>query len=198
MPPSTEVSEAGVAEVVSDAEKGEILLEIARESVRHAVLGTPETERDDAWLWRPGATFVTLRARGALRGCLGSLEARLPLIQDLRSNARAVTSRDPRFPPLTADELSETSVEVSLLSPLEPVACGSEEDAVDRLARGRDGWVLTWRDHTGTFLPQVWESLPEPRDFLCRLKEKAGLAADFWHPEIRLWRYSVAKWAEAD
>lgn len=184
--------------MISDVDKGEVLLEIARESVRHAVLGTPETERDDDWLWQPGATFVTLHHRGVLRGCLGSLEARLPLIQDLRSNARAVTSRDPRFPPLTADELAETSVEVSLLSPLEPVECRSQQDALDRLAEGRDGWVLTWRDHTGTFLPQVWESLPEPREFFLRLKEKAGLAPGFWDPEVRLWRYSVAKWAEAD
>lgn len=189
--------------MISDAEKGETLLAIARESVYHAVLGTPEAERDDAWLhhawlWQPGATFVTLRCRGVLRGCLGSLEASAPLIQDLRSNARAVTSRDPRFPPLTADELPETTVEVSLLSPLEPVACASPREAVERLARGHDGWVVTWGDHTGTFLPQVWESLPEPRDFLCRLLEKAGLAPDFWHPEVRLWRYSVAKWAEAE
>lgn len=180
----------------TDVERGEILLEIARESVRHAVLGTAEIERDDPWLWRPGATFVTLHFRGALRGCLGSLEARLPLIQDLRSNARAAATRDPRFPPLTPEELPETDVEVSLLSPLEPVPCGSQQEAVRRLGEGHDGWVLAFREHSGTFLPQVWDSLPEPRDFLQRLKEKAGLPPDFWDPEIRLWRYSVEKWGD--
>ncbi len=105
------------------SEKGQVLLEIARESVEHAVLGTPEIERDDPWLWEAGATFVTLHHGGDLRGCLGTLEARQPLIQDLRHNARAATSRDPRFPPLTPAELPETSVEVSLLSPLEAVPC---------------------------------------------------------------------------
>lgn len=180
------------------AEKGEILLDIARESVRHAVLGTPETEHDDPWLWQPGATFVTLRHQGALRGCLGSLEAREPLIRDLRSNAHAAATRDPRFSPLTAEELPETDVEVSLLSPLEPVACETQQEALRRLAAGRDGWVLSFREHSGTFLPQVWEALPEPREFLARLREKAGLPPDFWDPEVRLWRYSVEKWGEVD
>ncbi len=179
---------------MTDSEKGQVLLEIARESVEHAVLGTPEVGRDDPWLWEDGATFVTLRYRGALRGCLGTLEARKPLIQDLRHNARAATSRDPRFPPLTAAELTETTVEVSLLSPLEEVPCGSENEAVRLLGRGHDGWLLRYGHHSGTFLPQVWESLPGPRDFLCRLKEKAGLEMDFWDPEIQLWRYTVSKW----
>jgi AmmeMemoRadiSam system protein A len=174
--------------------KGRVLLEIAHESVAHAVLGTPETDYDEAWLWEPGATFVTLRHRGELRGCLGTLKAREPLIQDLRQNAHAVVAEDPRFPPLTAEELPETSVEVSLLSPLEEVPCGSEDDAVHLLSRGQDGWVLSYRSHSGTFLPQVWENLPGPRDFLRRLKEKAGLPAAFWDPEIRLYRYTVEKW----
>lgn len=176
-------------------ERGRVLLEIARESVEHAVLGTPETEYDEGWLWAPGATFVTLRRRGELRGCLGTLKAREPLIRDLRHNARAVTREDPRFPPLAADELPEISVEVSLLSPLEEVVCRSEKEAVRKLARGRDGWFLTYQSHSGTFLPQVWESLPRPRDFLRRLKEKAGLPVTFWDPEIRLWRYTVSKWS---
>jgi len=175
-------------------EKGRVLLEIARESVEHAVLGTPETEYDDGWLWEPGATFVTLRHRGELRGCLGTLKASEPLIRDLRHNARAVTSEDPRFPPLAATELRETGVEVSLLSPLEEVPCATEADAVRELSRGRDGWYLVYRQHSGTFLPQVWESLPRPGDFLRRLKEKAGLPLGFWDREIRLWRYTVSKW----
>lgn len=177
-----------------DEEKGRVLLEIAHESVEHAVLGTPETGYDEAWLWEPGATFVTLRHGGELRGCLGTLRAREPLIQNLRHNAHAVTAEDPRFPPLTAEELPETDIEVSLLSPLEEVPCGSEDDALRELSRGRDGWFLTYGDHSGTFLPQVWENLPRPRDFLRRLKEKAGLRAAFWDPEIRLYRYTVSKW----
>ena len=180
----------------TDQHKGEVLLEIARESVEHAVLGTPETEYDERWLWEPGATFVTLRYRGQLRGCLGTLKASEPLVDDLRHNARSVTSRDPRFPPLTPQELAETRVEVSLLSALEEVPCESEDDAVRALGDGHDGWYLAYQHHSGTFLPQVWESLPEPREFLRRLKEKAGLAAGFWNPDVRLWRYTVSKWEE--
>ena len=172
-----------------------MLLEIARESVRHAVLGTPETEYDEPWLWEPGATFVTLRLRGQLRGCLGTLRANEPLVWDLRHNARAVTSQDPRFPPLSAEELAESRVEVSLLSPLEEIPCEAEDDALRELSRGRDGWFLSYRSCSGTFLPQVWESLSQPRQFLRRLKEKAGLPLDFWDPEIRLWRYTVSKWS---
>lgn len=175
-------------------EKGRVLLEIARESVEHAVLGTPETGYDESWLWEPGATFVTLRHRGELRGCLGTLRAREPLIWDLRHNARAVVSQDPRFAPLSAEELPEVGVEVSLLSPLEEVHVDSEDDAVRELSRGRDGWFLVYRDLSGTFLPQVWESLPRAREFLRRLKDKAGLPAAFWDPEVRLWRYTVSKW----
>lgn len=181
-----------------DDGRGQVLLAIARDSVSHAVLGTPEQEWSEPWLQAPGATFVTIRFRGHLRGCLGSLEARRPLIDDLRHNARAAASRDPRFPPLAPEELPETEVEVSLLSPLEPIPVASEEEAVEKLGEGRYGWVLDFGVRSGTFLPQVWESLPEPRDFLRRLKEKAGLGATFWHPEVELRRYSVVKWRESD
>ena len=146
-------------ESATDQHKGRVLLEIARESVEHAVLGTPETEHDEGWLWEPGATFVTLRCYGQLRGCLGTLKAREPLVEDLRHNARSVTSRDPRFPPLTPQELAETRVEVSLLSPLEEIPCESEDDAVRVLGDGHDGWYLTYQHHSGTFLPQVWGEL---------------------------------------
>ncbi|MCP4657697.1 MAG: AmmeMemoRadiSam system protein A [bacterium] len=179
--------------------QGRVLVAIARDSISHTVLGSPEQEWGGApWLEEPGATFVTIRHRGALRGCLGSLEAQLPLIDDVQKNARAAASRDPRFPPLTPEELADTEVEVSLLSPLERVGFTSEEDALEKLGQGRDGWVLEYQSHTGTFLPQVWEALPQPQDFLRRLKEKAGLAASFWSPEIRLWRYEVKKWCESD
>ncbi len=175
-----------------------MLVAIARASISHAVLGSPEQKWHAPWLEEPGATFVTVRHRGALRGCLGSLEAQLPLIDDVQKNARAAASRDPRFPPLTPEELADTEVEVSLLSPLKRVGFTSEQDALEKLGQGRDGWVLEYQSHTGTFLPQVWEALPKPQDFLRRLKEKAGLAASFWNPEIRLWRYEVKKWCESD
>lgn len=195
MPDTETLSDTDTLSDTEDRYKGQTLLEIARESVEHAVLGTPEADYDEAWLWEPGATFVTLRHHGALRGCLGTLEAHRPLIEDLRHNARAVTSRDPRFSPLTPEELAETSVEVSLLSPLEEVPCDSEGDAERQMSAGRDGWYLTLGSHSGTFLPQVWDSLALPGEFLRRLKEKAGLPPGGWDPEIRLWRYTVSKWS---
>lgn len=182
----------------SEALKGRILLEIARENVRHAVLGTPELPREEAWLLEPGATFVTVRHRGNLRGCLGSLEARQPLLEDLRHNARAAATRDPRFPPLEPEELDDVRVEVSLLSPLERVPAASEVEALAAIARDRVGWVLEVGRQKGTFLPQVWDALPEPRDFFRQLKLKAGLSADFWSRDVKLWRYDVHKWVEGE
>jgi AmmeMemoRadiSam system protein A len=149
-----------------------------------------------AELAEPGATFVTLTQRGQLRGCIGSLEAQRPLAIDIAENAIAAAFRDPRFPPLAEDEFSRTRVEVSLLTPAEPFPVASEADALSRLRPGIDGLILSYGRHRATFLPQVWESLPEARQFVAQLKLKAGLPADFWHAQIALARYGVKKWKE--
>lgn len=180
------------------ADRGTVLLRLARHAIERALGLDAAVKEDAAWLAEPGATFVTLRQGGNLRGCIGSLEARRPLIQDVMFNAMASALRDPRFPPLTADELPRTCVEVSLLSPLEPIAFGDEEDALRQLHPGVDGVVLEYQGHRGTFLPQVWSDLPDRRSFLRHLKRKAGLAEDFWSPELRLYRYRVEKWKEPD
>lgn len=145
-------------------------------------------------LAQPGATFVTLTLHDNLRGCIGTLEAWRSLAEDVCSNARAAAFRDPRFPPLSRDEWATTSVEVSLLQPPTALDFVDEEDARRQLRPGIDGLILEFGGHCGTFLPQVWESLPDPHDFLCQLKRKAGLPADFWAPGIRLLRYEVQKW----
>jgi AmmeMemoRadiSam system protein A len=108
----------------------------------------------------------------------------------------AAASSDWRFTPLTRAELSHTRIEVSLLSATEPLIAASQQQALEQLRPGRDGVVLEYRQRRGTFLPQVWESLPDPVDFLAQLKLKAGLPADFWHADMRLARYSVTKWQE--
>lgn len=149
-----------------------------------------------AELAEPGATFVTLTQRGQLRGCIGSLEAQRPLAIDIAENAIAAAFRDPRFPPLAEDEFSRTRVEVSLLTPAEPFPVASEADALSRLRPGIDGLILSYGRRRATFLPQVWESLPEARQFVAQLKLKAGLPADFWHAQIALARYGVKKWKE--
>lgn len=187
-----------------EAERGRVLLALAREAIAAAVGATqPPAEwmtpaqRGAPWLRVPGACFVTLTQEGRLRGCIGSVQARRPLADDLRANARAAALADPRFPPLTAAELPVTRVEVSVLSPAEPLPAATEDEALAALRPGIDGIILELGgDAHATFLPQVWESLPAPRDFLAHLKHKAGLPPDFWSPGLRLQRYTVTKWTE--
>lgn len=175
---------------------GRALLALARNAIA-GDLGQPTVrEPDDAALQQPGAVFVTLTQDGQLRGCIGSLDARRPLDVDVRANARAAAFCDPRFEPLGADELAHTRVEVSLLTPPTPMTFTNQDDAVAQLRPGIDGVILEYDGHRGTFLPQVWESLPERHLFFAHLKHKAGLPADFWAPDIRLFRYEVQKWKE--
>ena len=179
------------------AERGRLLLKIARESVAEALgLGGVGSYDDELWLHEPGACFVTLLRRGDLRGCVGSVRAFRRLFEDVWSNARASAFHDSRFPPVARQELPEISVEVSLLSAPEPLCCTCEEETLRLLRPGRDGVILEAGSCRATFLPQVWEQLPDPRDFMLHLKKKAGLPLSFWSPEIQVFRYSVHKWEE--
>lgn len=176
---------------------GPALLARARNAIA-ANLGQPAVpEPSSDALARPGAVFVTLTRHGELRGCIGSLETWRPLDEDVRANARAAAFGDPRFAPLTAAEFADTRVEVSLLTPPTPMHFTSEEDAIHQLRPGLDGVVLECAGRRGTFLPQVWETLPERHLFFSHLKRKAGLPEDFWSPAVRLYRYEVRKWKEA-
>jgi len=143
----------------------------------------------------PGASFVTLRWNdGRLQGCIGSLEPRRPLADDVAQNALAACFADPRAMPISADDLEDLKVEVSVLSPLERITYdGTEAGARAALRVGTDGVLLTCGGRRGTFLPQMWEQLETPEEFLTELKRKARLSPDFWSPEIELQRYTVAK-----
>jgi len=147
-------------------------------------------------LAQPGATFVTLMQDGGLRGCIGSLEAWRPLDTDVRENARAAAFRDPRFNPLRHADFARTRVEISLLTPAVELHFTDEADALRQLRPTIDGVIFECHGRRGTFLPQVWEGLPEPRQFFAHLKQKAGFAADFWSPDVKLYRYEVHKWKE--
>lgn len=177
---------------------GAVLLVLARNAIarRLALAPAPLPKSIPAELDQLGATFVTLTQRGDLRGCIGSLEAHRPLAQDVQENAVAAAFRDPRFAPLSTDEFPRTRVEVSLLSPAQPMSVANEADALAQLRPGEDGLIFQVGQLRSTFLPQVWEQLPVPRQFLAHLKMKAGLPADFWSPEVRLSRYGVQKWKE--
>lgn len=176
---------------------GQSLLTIARNAIGKRFGETAQAFAPHPELAKPGATFVTLTQNGQLRGCIGSLEAHRALATDVAENAVAAAFRDPRFPPLASDELARTRVEVSLLEASQPMDFIDEADALARLRPGIDGLILTHGHRRSTFLPQVWESLPDPRRFMAQLKLKAGLPADFWDEKISLARYGVQKWKEA-
>lgn len=181
------------------AERGRSLLRIARESLVDALdLGEASGGWDDPWLREPGATFVTLRRRQGLRGCVGSILPYRPLFEDVWRNARASAFHDSRFPPVAAGELAQISIEVSLLSAPELLSCSCEAEALRLLRPGVDGVIFECERGRGTFLPQVWEQLPDPRDFLDHLWAKAGVRRGFWSPEVRLSRYTVLKWEEGE
>jgi AmmeMemoRadiSam system protein A len=180
-----------------DDELGRVLIEIARAAIA-AELGIGARDPGRPALHRAGATFVTLFHCGELRGCIGSLRATRDVALDVRENALAAAFRDPRFPPLTREEFEATHLEVSLLSPPVSLRFETEDELKARLRPGIDGVSLELDDKRATFLPQVWEALPEPREFIAALKHKAGMPADFWSPVLNVGLYQVTKWKETD
>lgn len=180
-----------------DTDKGATLLKLARSEIASRLGQEAAPLPKASWLAEPGASFVTLTRQGELRGCIGTLEAHRPLGLDVRENAVAAAFRDPRFMPLSRAEFEDIRVEVSLLSPAEPMTVAREEDALAALRPNIDGVVFEYGHFRSTFLPQVWEQLPEPAEFLAHLKRKAGLSMDFWSEHVRLSRYTVSKWKES-
>lgn len=177
---------------------GEKLLPIARASISTALGKAATADESGAWLQERGASFVTLKQHGLLRGCIGTLEAYRTLLADVKANAQAAALRDPRFPPLQLAELDITVIEVSVLTPKQPLAFESEAHARAQLQPGIDGLVFEYGRFHSTFLPQVWEQLPDAGEFMRQLKRKVGLPPDFWADGIKLYRYRVEKWSEAD
>ncbi len=177
-----------------DALRGALLIAIAREAIAQGPELRDGLAWDEPWLREPAASFVTLRDAGELRGCIGSVDAYRPFGDDVAHNAHAAAYRDPRFPPVATHEIPRLEVEVSVLSARIPLGVANEDEALARLEPGRDGVYLEYREFHATFLPQVWESLPDPRDFLDELRRKARLPARFWHPELRLSCYAVEKY----
>lgn len=176
---------------------GEILLPIARSAIARELGAQHPAGEDAQWLRQPGACFVTLRSAERLRGCIGTLNATRSLLEDVKANAVAAAFRDPRFPPLALHELAAVRVEISLLSPLEPLAFVDEREALAQLRPDIDGVFFQYGFHQSTFLPQVWTDMPDPAEFLATLKQKAGLPPDFWDPEVKLARYTVSKFCES-
>ena len=178
---------------------GEALLAIARAAIGHRLGVHGEPPRIDVapWLARPGASFVTLMLDAKLRGCIGSLAASRRLGEDVAENAQAAALRDPRFAPLTPGEWPRCEVEVSVLSPAKPLRFADEAQMLAQIRAGEDGVILEHEGRRATFLPQVWESLPEKPRFLEELMRKAGIPADTSLARCKLWRYRVIKWKQS-
>jgi len=177
---------------------GRVLLPLARTAIANQLGLSWQGSETPQWLQQYGACFITLTRDTKLRGCVGTLRAHRALAEDVKANAVAAAFRDPRFPPVAAGEFSVVALEISVLSAMEPMRFEDEADALRQLRRGIDGLVFEYGYHTSTFLPQVWEDFKEPTEFVAHLKYKAGLPPDFWDKDVRLSRYTVFKWREAD
>lgn len=172
------------------------LVAIAAAAIAHGLVhGEAPAPRPAGYpdaLRRPGASFVTLMLERELRGCIGSLTPARPLVEDLALNAYAAAFRDPRFPPLAVTETDRLDLEIAVLNPLEPLPCGSRQELLARLRPQVDGLVLEdGTRHRATFLPKVWEDLPQTEEFLRALWRKAGLAPAYWSATLRFSRYTT-------
>ena len=142
------------------------------------------------------ASFVTLNMHGNLRGCIGSLEAHQALVLDVCHNAHSAAFGDPRFAPLSPQEFKDLDIHISILTPAEPMNFSSQQDLIAQLQPGIDGLILQEGYHKGTFLPSVWESLPQPEQFLQHLKLKAGLPPNYWSDSVQMFRYTTESFGD--
>lgn len=177
-----------------------LLIAVARRAIEqkfnHEMVDYVGLVRDYPELSVPGAAFVTLTLYGKLRGCIGSIVAHRPLLEDLISNAQAAAYKDPRFPPLSIDEVKEICIEVSLLSAPEMIEYRDREELLSIIRPGIDGVILQHGNHQATFLPQVWDEIPDFNNFFGHLGVKAGIGSDplSLHPTI--YTYQVEKYKE--
>lgn len=182
------------SEQYSSAEQG-ILLTLASAAIEHG-LATQQKPRlaltaYSAKLKQVRASFVTLQLDDDLRGCIGSLEATRPLVDDINDNAYAAAFSDPRFSPLSREEFKRLHLSISILTPAQPMIFSSEQDLLAQIKPGIDGLILTEGYKRATFLPSVWKSLTDEKDFLTHLKRKAGLPNNYWSESICIERYTT-------
>lgn len=179
---------------------GPELLRLARGSIEYGLINSEplpiNCDELPRALTNPGSTFTTLRANGQLRGCRGALQATRPLAKDVARSAFQAAFRDPRFDPVCGHELDAIRLEVSVLSPLEPISVTDEADLLDRLTPGTDGVVIVADGRRATLLPTVWERYSDPRRFLAALKAKCGLPGDYWSERLEFQRYRTTSYTE--
>lgn len=186
---------------LTDSDKQQ-LLELARDSIRHGLqTGTALAVDSAAYpsvMQQQAACFVTLNRHGQLRGCIGHLAAQQELVADVAENAFSAAFNDPRFTGLRTEELDDLHIEISVLTPAEPMQFSSEADLLEQIQPGVDGLVLEDGFHRGTFLPSVWEQLPDKQDFWRHLKLKAGLSPDHWSDKVKVSRYRTLAFEESE
>ncbi len=173
-----------------------VLFDIARQAIRAGLAGNQHWQGDEssspAEILQPGATFVTLYTKGQLHGCIGSVVPRLPLCHDVAKNAISAALRDPRFPPLQESELDDTAIEISLLTPMQPLAYRHVADLVAKIRPGVDGVMVERGWHRGLLLPQVWEKIPDPMEFLAHVALKANADMSIYeHPDTQVSVFQV-------
>lgn len=179
----------------------QLLLELARSaletSVRGQALPALELNKLPKRLQAPGATFVTLTISGELRGCIGALEARHPLAQDVREHAVAAALQDYRFPPVAPEELDQIEIEISRLTPLQALEYRDSQDLLSKLRPQQDGVMVREGFRRATFLPQVWEKLGDPAEFMERLCQKMGVEPNYWrYHKLEVYTYQVEEFHE--
>ncbi|MBT4040729.1 MAG: AmmeMemoRadiSam system protein B [Rhodospirillales bacterium] len=183
-------------------EFGATFLKIAGASIEHGLakhnLISVNLNSFPVILRETGACFVTLHKDNQLRGCIGSPEAHQPLIKDIAFNAYRAALEDPRFPPLQTNEISDIDLSISVLSPQSPMTIANEADLLKQLRPGTDGLVIGDSGKRALFLPSVWEQLPEPADFLNRLKVKAGMSAEHWSETFTAHRFITGDVKQSD
>lgn len=182
-------------------EEQKLLLETARNAIRKELNKEEKLplvmEEYSPILQENGACFITLKKKGVLRGCVGSIEVVQPLIQDVRDRAVAAAFQDYRFPPLTLTELDEIRIEISRLTQPCKLNYEDAEDLINKLRPQIDGVILRYQTRRATFLPQVWEQLPSPELFLNRLCVKMGLDQSAWRSvKLQVETYQVEKFQE--
>jgi len=176
-------------------EDKKILRETAKQSIAYGLknqqaLSVNLQDFNDT-LQTHAASFVTLNLHHQLRGCIGTLEACQPLINDVAEHAFAAAFQDPRFPAVTENELDQLQIHISVLTPTSPMQFSSEKDLLNQLQPAKDGLILQSGFNKGTFLPSVWKQLHTPEEFLNHLKIKAGLKANDWPDDIKVFRYET-------
>ena len=173
----------------------QVCLQVARQSIQYGLekgRALPIISSDYSQnLQQLAASFVTLRKQGQLRGCIGALEAYQPLVNDIAEHAFSAAFQDPRFPGLEKNEYDELEIDISVLGKPEPMSFESEEDLLQQIRANIDGLILEFENNRGTFLPAVWEQLPDKKEFLNQLKVKAGLPQYWWDNRVKISRYET-------